>query len=89
MLTFDSPPTAAPYRRRWTASCTNTSSMAAPDASTRVVVITAMGRTFCAGADLSDPPVSSGPGPFAAVLRGYGLPGRPGPTSYQFLAPRR
>ena len=41
------------------------------------MVITATGSTFCAGADLSDPPVSEGPGSFTGVLRtlvGYPKP---------------
>lgn len=42
---------------------------AAADPAVRVVVLTATGRTFCAGADLTDPPVTAGPGSFADVLR--------------------
>ncbi|HMC39708.1 MAG TPA: enoyl-CoA hydratase-related protein [Acidimicrobiales bacterium] len=37
--------------------------------SARAVVITGSGNTFCAGADLSDPPVQSGPGSFTDLLR--------------------
>jgi methylglutaconyl-CoA hydratase len=38
------------------------------DPSVRAVALTATGTTFCAGADLSDPPVQKGPGSFASVL---------------------
>lgn len=41
----------------------------AADPGVRAVALTATGGTFCAGADLKDPPVQDGPGSFAAVLR--------------------
>ena len=39
------------------------------DDSVRAVVLTGSGGTFCAGADLTAPPVSSGPGSFEELLR--------------------
>lgn len=41
----------------------------ASDPEVRAVALTATGNTFCAGADLKDPPVQQGPGSYADVLR--------------------
>ena len=41
----------------------------AVDPAVRAVAITATGNTFCAGADLKDPPVQAGPTSFAGVLQ--------------------
>lgn len=41
----------------------------AADTAVRAVALTGTGGTFCAGADLKDPPVQQGPGSYADVLR--------------------
>ena len=69
MLTLDSPTNRNALSRSLVAQLQDHLDDAAADGRARAVVITATGGTFCAGADLSDPPVSEGPGSFTGVLR--------------------
>ena len=69
MLTLDSPTNRNALSRPLVGQLQDHLDDAAADRRARAVVITATGGTFCAGADLSDPPVSEGPGSFTGVLR--------------------
>jgi methylglutaconyl-CoA hydratase len=77
VLTLDSPANRNALSRRLVGELGAQLADAAGDGGVRVVAITATGSTFCAGADLSDPPVQAGPGSFADVLEqlwGYPKP---------------
>ena len=69
ILTLDSPTNRNALSRPLVSQLQDHLDRVAADAQARAVVITATGSTFCAGADLSDPPVSEGPGSFTGVLR--------------------
>ncbi|HET6874458.1 MAG TPA: enoyl-CoA hydratase-related protein [Acidimicrobiales bacterium] len=68
VLTLDSLANRNALSRQLVADLGGHLSAAAADDGVRVVAITATGGTFCAGADLSDPPVQAGQGSFADVL---------------------
>lgn len=69
ILTLDSPTNRNALSRALVGKLQEHLDHAAVDATARAVVITATGSSFCAGADLSDPPVAEGPGSLAGVLR--------------------
>jgi methylglutaconyl-CoA hydratase len=69
VLTLDSPANRNALSKELVSELDDRLAQAADDPAVRAVVITATGRTFCAGADLADPPVQSGPGSFADLLQ--------------------
>jgi enoyl-CoA hydratase/carnithine racemase len=69
VLILDSPANRNALSKALVAELDAALAAAAADPLVRAVVIGATGRTFCSGADLSDPPVESGPGSFAGALR--------------------
>lgn len=69
VLTLDSPNNRNALSRQLVGELDGHLRDAGNDPAVRAVAITATGRTFCAGADLADPPVQSGPGSFPDVLR--------------------
>lgn len=69
VLTLDSPHNRNALSRQLVEELLDLLRGAAADPAARVVVITGTGKTFCAGADLTDPPVSEGKGSYAEVLR--------------------
>ncbi|HET9075690.1 MAG TPA: enoyl-CoA hydratase-related protein [Acidimicrobiales bacterium] len=69
VLTLDSPHNRNALSRRLVDELLALLQEAAADPAVRTVVVTGAGRTFCAGADLSDPPVSGGRGSYTDVLR--------------------
>ena len=69
VLTLDSPHNRNALSRQLVDELLGHIEDVAADPGSRAVVITGAGRTFCAGADLSDPPVAKGKGSFADVLR--------------------
>ncbi len=68
VLTLDSPANRNALSRRLVAEMIGHLADVAADPTVRAVAITATGNTFCAGADLSDPPVQDGPGSFGELL---------------------
>lgn len=77
ILTLDSPTNRNALSKGLVLELQGHLDAAATDPAVRAVAITATGRTFCAGADLTDPPVSEGPGSYTDVLRtlvGYPKP---------------
>lgn len=75
VLTLDSPDNRNALSRRLVADLDRHLSDAVTDGAVRVVAITATGGTFCAGADLADPPVQEGPGSIGGLLeRLWGCP---------------
>lgn len=68
VVTLDSPANRNALSRRLLGELGEHLDRAAADPSVRAVAITGTGRTFCAGADLADPPVSDGPGSIASLL---------------------
>ena len=68
VLILDSPANRNALSRALVTELGDHLSAAASDASVRAVAITGTGNTFCAGADLKDPPVQAGPTSFAGVL---------------------
>ena len=75
VLTLDSPANRNALSRQLVADFDRHLSDAVADADVRVVAVTATGGTFCAGADLTDPPVQEGPGSFGDLLeRLWGCP---------------
>jgi 1,4-dihydroxy-2-naphthoyl-CoA synthase len=69
VLTLDSPANRNALSKELVSELDDRLAQAADDPAVRAVVITATGRTFCAGVDLADPPVHSGPGSFADLLQ--------------------
>lgn len=69
VLTLDSPHNRNALSRQLVEELLELLRGVAADPTARAVVITGAGRTFCAGADLTDPPVSAGKGSYADVLR--------------------
>ena len=69
VLTLDSPANRNALSKRLVAELRAELAAAAGDAGVRAVALTGTGGTFCAGADLKDPPVHEGPGSYADVLR--------------------
>ncbi len=69
VLTLDSPHNRNALSRQLVEELQGSLDAAAAEPTVRAVVITGEGRTFCAGADLADPPVSSGTGSYTDVLR--------------------
>lgn len=68
VLTLDSPHNRNALSRHLLVELWGLLDEAAADPAARAVAITATGRTFCSGADLTDPPVSAGGGSYAEVL---------------------
>ncbi len=68
VLTFDSPTNRNAISAALVADLRNHLEDVRSDPGVRAVVLTATGNTFCAGADLSDPPVRSGSGSFSGIL---------------------
>ncbi len=69
VLTLDSPHNRNALSRQLVDELLTLVDEAAADPAARAVVITGAGRTFCAGADLTDPPVAKGKGSYTDVLR--------------------
>jgi methylglutaconyl-CoA hydratase len=69
ILTLDSPENRNALSKGLVLELQTHLDAARDDGRVRAVVLTGTGRTFCAGADLSDPPVESGPGSYGEVLR--------------------
>lgn len=69
VLTLDSPANRNALSRGLVEELSRHLASAAADPAVRAVVLTGTGRTFCAGADLKDPPVQQGAGSYADVLR--------------------
>lgn len=69
VLVLDSPPNRNALSRRLVGELSSHLADAASDPEVRAVALTGTGSTFCAGADLSDPPVEGGPGSFTELLR--------------------
>src|SRR5579875_3876616 len=69
VLTLDSPHNRNALSRQLVDELLSHLHETADDPAVRAVTLTGSGRTFCAGADLSDPPVSSGRGSYTDVLR--------------------
>jgi enoyl-CoA hydratase/carnithine racemase len=69
VLALDSPANRNALSRGLVAELSEQLVAARSDAGVRAVAITGTGRTFCSGADLTDPPVDEGPGSFADVLK--------------------
>lgn len=69
VVTLDSPHNRNALSRRLVEELLAHLEAVAADPAARALVLTGTGRTFCAGADLSDPPVSAGRGSYADVLR--------------------
>lgn len=69
VLTLDSPHNRNALSRQLVEELLTHLNDVAADPGARTVVITGTGRTFCAGADLSNPPVAKGPGSYAEVLK--------------------
>ena len=69
MLTLDSPANRNALSRALVTELGDHLAGVAGDESVRAVAITGTGNTFCAGADLKDPPVQAGPTSFASVLQ--------------------
>jgi methylglutaconyl-CoA hydratase len=67
VLTLDSPANRNALSRQLVADLDGHLADATSDPAVRVVALTATGNTFCAGADLTDPPVQEGPGSLADV----------------------
>jgi methylglutaconyl-CoA hydratase len=75
VLKLDSPANRNALSRGLVAAFDRHLSDAVADPAVRVVALTATGGTFCAGADLTDPPVQEGPGSFGDLLeRLWGCP---------------
>lgn len=68
ILTLDSPANRNALSRALVADLGAHLADAGADPSVRVVAVTATGNTFCAGADLSDPPVQEGSGSLAELF---------------------
>ncbi len=68
VLTLDSPANRNALSKRLVVELAAHLGEAAADVGVRAVAVTATGNTFCSGADLTDPPVDSGPGSFPALL---------------------
>ncbi len=69
VLTLDSPHNRNALSRQLVDELLGHIQAVADDQSRRAVVITGSGRTFCAGADLTNPPVAKGKGSYTDVLR--------------------
>lgn len=69
ILTLDSPSNRNALSKSVVNGLSSHLGDARTDDSVRAVVLTGEGGTFCAGADLTDPPVRSGSGSFADLLR--------------------
>ncbi|HWE57236.1 MAG TPA: enoyl-CoA hydratase-related protein [Acidimicrobiales bacterium] len=69
VLTLDSPANRNALSRQLVDELNRHLADAADDSGVRAVALTATGRTFCAGADLTDPPLQSGRGSFPDVLQ--------------------
>ncbi len=68
VLTLDSPANRNALSRQLVGELGDHLASAASDPDVRAVALTATGNTFCAGADLKDPPVQRGSGSFGDVL---------------------
>jgi enoyl-CoA hydratase/carnithine racemase len=69
VLILDSPANRNALSRALVSELGDHLARVAADAAVRAVAITGTGNTFCAGADLKDPPVQAGPASFASVLQ--------------------
>ena len=69
VLTLDSPANRNALSRALVGQLRDHLAAVAGDPAVRAVALTATGGTFCAGADLKDPPVQKGTGSFPDVLR--------------------
>jgi methylglutaconyl-CoA hydratase len=68
VLVLDSPANRNALSRQLVGQLGDHLTAAASDPSVRAVALTGTGRTFCSGADLTDPPVQTGGGSFPSLL---------------------